>query len=148
MKISVEQREKILKILVGILGLSLVFLISFILIKNKDKKDDKKVPSAVEANTNKNVVKEQEVDGLRFSNTALVIENGESKLTTEVKNTTKQDIELKSFNIIAKDKNGKEIVTLLGYVGEVIKKGETKNIISSTDRNLSKASSLEYNINY
>lgn len=145
--ISQEQKKKVAMIGAGILGLVLVFLVSFIFFKNVDKK--KETPKdKIEANTNKNIIKDQEVDGLRFSNTALVIENGESTLTTEVKNATEKDIELKSFDIVVTGKDGKEIVTLLGYVGETIKTGETKSIISNTDHDLKNAFAIEYKINY
>lgn len=145
--ISQEQKKKLAIIGVGILGFALVFLVSFILFKNVEHK--KETPKdKIEANTNENIIKDQEVDGFKFSNTALVIENGESTLTTEVKNTTGEDIELKSFDIVVTGKDGEAIVTLLGYVGEIIKAGETKSIISSTDHNLKSAVSIEYKINY
>lgn len=145
--ISQEQKKKLAIIGVGILGFALVFLVSFILFKNVEHKSETP-KDKIEANTNENIIKDQEVDGFKFSNTALVIENGESTLTTEVKNTTGKDIELKSFDIVVTGKDGETIVTLLGYVGEIIKAGETKSIISSTDHNLKSAVSIEYKINY
>ena len=146
-KLTDKQKKKIIIILSGILVFILVFLLAFILFsKDKNKKEDN-TPD-ITANTTEDIVKDYEVDGFRFSRTALVIEYGQSKLTTEVKNLTDKDIELKSFNIVLKDKNGNEMVTLLGYVGEVIKAGETKSIISQTDVDLTKAKGIEYSINY
>lgn len=146
MKMDQQKKKKILRIIVGLIGFILAFSITFVIIKNMNKEE--KVEEQAEANTNENVVKEQEVDGLTFSNTALITENGESKLTTEVRNTTDNDIELKSFDIIVKGEDGKEIVTLLGYVGETIKAGETKSMISSTNHDLTSATEIEYKINY
>ena len=146
-KLTNKQKKKIMMVLGGILVFILVFLLAFALFsKDKNKKEDS-TPD-IQANTNEDIIKDYEVDGFRFSRTALVIEYGQSKLTTEVKNLTDEDIELKSFNIILKDKNGNEMVTLLGYVGEVIKAGETKSIISQTDVDLTNATGIEYSINY
>ena len=144
--ISEEKKKKIIMILIGILLFVVVFLLAFAWFhKDENKKEDKE--PEIQANTNKNVIKDQEVGGFRFSNTSLIIENGESKLTTEVKNITDQDLSLQSFDIIVKDKNGKEMTTLLGYVGESIKVGEVKTLTSETDVDLTNASSIEYVLN-
>ena len=146
-RLTNRQKKNLLMVLVGILVFILVFLISYILFSNNDNKKENNTPD-IQANTNEEIVKDYEVDGFRFSRTALVIEYGQSKLTTEVKNLTDKDIELKSFNIVLKDPDGNKMVTLLGYVGEVIKAGETKSIISQTDVDLTNATGIEYSINY
>lgn len=111
--------------------------------KRAAKKEAKPV-----ANTHKDVIKDQEVEGLKLTNTALVTEPGNSTLTTEVSNPTGQDIQLLSFDIYVKDKNGNLIITLIGYVGESIPAGQTRTIVSSTDMNLKDATSVEYKINH
>lgn len=111
--------------------------------KRTAKKEAKPV-----ANTHKDVIKDQEVEGLKLTNTALVTEPGNSTLTTEVSNPTGQDIQLLSFDIYVKDKNGNLIITLIGYVGESIPAGQTRTIVSSTDMNLKDATSVEYKINH
>ena len=141
--ISEEKKKKIIMILIGILLFVVVFLLAFAWFhKDENKKEDKE--PEIQANTNKNVIKDQEVGGFRFSNTSLIIENGESKLTTEVKNITDQDLSLQSFDIIVKDKNGKEMTTLLGYIGDTIKAGETRVITSEENMNLMEAESINY----
>lgn len=42
------------------------------------------------------------------------------------------------------DNNNEEIVTLIGYVGKTLEEDETFTIVSSTDKDLSKVSSIEY----
>ena len=146
-KITEEKKKRVIMVLCGILVFVLVFLLAFGLFRGKDSKD-KTTENDTHANTSEDVIKDQEVEGLRFSNTSLIMENGGSKLTTEVKNLTGEDIDLQSFDILVKDKDGKEMVTLLGYVGEVIKADETRIITSETDVDLTKAAAIEYVINY
>lgn len=109
----------------------------------KTKKDEKE---EVKVNTEKEVIKDQTVDGLELTNTSLVTTDGISKLTTLVSNNTSSDYELNEFTIIIKDANGEEIVRIPGYVGSTIKAGESKTINSSVDIDLSKAKSVEYEV--
>lgn len=145
--ITEEKKKRLIVVLSGILVFALVFFLAFGLFSGNDSKD-KTTENGTYANTSEDVIKDQEVEGLRFSNTSLIMENGRSKLTTEVKNLTGEDIDLQSFDILVKDKDGKEMVTLLGYVGEVIKADETRIITSETDVDLTKAAAIEYVIKY
>lgn len=109
-----------------------------------DKKEKTKEENQPIVNTNENVVKDQEVNGLSFVNTSLVYENGSSTLITEVTNNTGADYNLGDFYIIVKDENGSEMIRLLAYVGDVIPAGETRTVSAGTDMDLSKAASIEY----
>ena len=111
--------------------------------ENNKKKEEKKI----EVNDNKGVVEDKEVEGLNLTNTSLTWDGSQSKLVTEVSNNTGADKELRSFNILVKDKNGKEMITLLGYVGEVIPNGKVRTITSFASENLTDAVSVEYTIN-
>ena len=111
---------------------------------NKKDKENKK--EEVKVNTNKDVVKDQEVDGIKMTNTSLVTTNGISKLVTNVTNSSTKDYKLDEYIIIIKDKKGEEIVRIPGYVGDTIKAGETRTINSSVDRDLSNAGSIEYEV--
>lgn len=51
---------------------------------------------------------------------------------------------LREYLIIIKDKTGFIIATIPGYVGSVIKAGETKTIDSSANADVSRAHSIEY----
>ena len=112
------------------------------------KEENKKTETTeeVKVNTNKEVVKEQEVEGIKMTNTSLRTENGISTLQTDVTNSTSTDYKLDEYTIIVKDKDGKEIVRMPGYVGDTIKAGETKTINSSVDIDLSNAASIEYEV--
>jgi len=118
--------------------------------KNNDKKEDNdlsnNIVDNIYANVNPGVIEDKEVNGLKFTNTSLVYSNYYSKFATVVSNPTEQDIEVKIFDIYVKDKDGNEIVKLIGYVGEVIPAGETREIESNVDMNLKDAVSIEYKI--
>lgn len=97
-------------------------------------------------NDNPGVIEDQEQDGLKFTNTALITSKYNSTLTTLVTNTTDSDIEVRIFDISVKDADGNIIATLQGYVGGVVPAGESREIESSVDMDLSAASDIEYKL--
>ena len=127
-------------ILISLLALGLVTGCG----KEKTKEENK--GSNIIVNTNEGVIKNQEIEGLKMTNTSLVIENGISTLVTEVSNNTGADYHLNEFNITVKDKDGNIITTLPGYVGGTIPNGKTRTINTSTDLDLSNATSIEYSV--
>ncbi len=128
----------------------LVVLISTLLITGcgiKTQDNVKEQPKEeVKAITEKEVIKDQVVDGLNLTNTSLTLTNGVWKLVTQVTNNTGSDYNLDKFEIIIKDIQGQEIKRLTGYVGNTIANGSTKTINTSTDFDLSKAAKVEYEI--
>ena len=129
-----------------ILTLSALLLVGLITGCGCKKKEKETKKDEVKVNTNKEVIKDQEVDGIKMTNTSMVTTNGITKLTTSVTNDTDTDYKLNEYMIIIKDKEGKEIVKIPGYVGDTIKAGETRTINSSVDIDLSKAASIEYEV--
>lgn len=115
------------------------------------KKDDNKENTTVtepSANTDAAVVGEQTIDGLKFTNITLISEGESTVYTADVVNTTDAAIDVKSFNVTFKDKDGKEIVTILVFVGSNIAPNESASVSSSVDMSLLKAKSVEYVRNY
>ena len=115
------------------------------------KKDDNKGNTTVtepSANTDAAVVGEQTIDGLKFTNITLISEGESTVYTADVENTTDAAIDVKSFNVTFKDKDGKEIVTILVFVGSNIAPNESASVSSSVDMSLLKAKSVEYVRNY
>lgn len=112
----------------------------------KEKENNGTVQSEPIINTSENVIKDQEFEGLKMSNTSLVVENGVSTLVSEVSNNTGADYYLNEFVITVKDVDGRVITTLPGYVGDVIRNGQTTIINSSIDVDLSNAASIEYSV--
>ena len=129
--------NKTLKIiLISLMGLSLL--------TGCGKKEEIEPP--IKVNTNENVIKDQEVEGLRMTNTSLVYENGTTTLVTEVTNNTKEDYPVKRIKITVKDKEGNIITTLIGTIADTIKPGESRIIDSDTPIDLSEAESIEYSV--
>ena len=73
----------------------------------KKEKVKVKVKEEIKVNTNKDVIKNQEVDGIKMTNTSMVTTNGLTKLVTSVTNDTDKDYKLDEYMIIIKDKDGK-----------------------------------------
>ena len=112
--------------------------------KNDDKKDDNK--TTVEVNNNEDITKNQNIEGIEITNTSLVYEDGISYLKATVTNNTGSDYELNEYRINVKDDDGNIIVTMPGYVGSVLKNGESKTINTTIGEDLSKAYSIEYEV--
>ena len=112
--------------------------------KNEDKKDDNK--TTVEVNNNEEVTKDQNIEGITITNTSLVHEDGISYLKATVTNNTGSDYELNEYKINVKDSDGNIIVTMPGYIGSVLKNGESKTINTMISEDLSKAYSIEYEV--
>lgn len=149
-----------------ILGIILIIVIIVSLIVNLNKKNNEpetKEPTIIDENepiinNNEGIVKNQEIDGLTFTQTSLISQDGETYLTTEIKNNNNTDYELEEIHIIIKDKDGNFVISyqnenaetvnyLVGYIGDVIVAGETKSIITTIDQVISNdAYNIEYKI--
>lgn len=135
---------------------SLLLLLSLILVVgcNKNNKQNDEVDNntendnktTVEVNMNEDVIKNQNIDGIEITNTSLVYEDGISYLKATVTNHTGTDYELSEYRISVKDSNGNVIVTIPGYIGNILKDGESKLINTMISEDLSKATSIEYEV--
>lgn len=139
-----------------IINISLLLLLSLALIVgcNKNNKQNDEVDNntendnktTVEVNMNEDVIKNQNIDGIEITNTSLVYEDGISYLNATVTNHTGTDYELSEYRISVKDSNGNVIVTIPGYIGNILKDGESKLINTMISEDLSKATSIEYEV--
>lgn len=109
-------------------------------------KEQKPEENKTHGNTNEGVIKDQELGSLKFTNTALVMEDSMSKLTTLVTNNSDEDIQVETFDIAVKDADGNTIVILQGYVGGVVPKRETREVVTECSIDLSHATNIEYSI--
>ena len=134
--------KKTIRIIVIIITIIVIIGINII---SKQGKKEKEEP-LIKVNTNENVVKDQEVEGLKMTNTSLVYENGTTVLVTEVINKTEEDITVKRIRIKVKDKEGNILTTLIGTIADTIKPGESRTIETETPLDLSKAESVEYSV--
>ena len=114
--------------------------------KKENTKDNTNNQPRISENTNKGIVEDKTVDGIKMTKTSMITNNGETVITTKVVNNTGKDYTLKGYNIIIKDKDGNVIKTLPGYFGSIIKNGETKELKNSTNADLSEAVLIEYEV--
>ena len=128
-----------------LVGVSAISLLTGCDTKEKEKEKTEGKDTVV-SNTNTDVIKDQNLGVFEFQNTSLIYENGQSVLEVEVTNTSSVDQKIVEFKIIVKDENDQEIITLVGFVGDTIKAGESKVITSSCGKDLSKAKSISYEL--
>ena len=95
------------------------------------------------ANTSEEVVKEETYEGLQFSNISLITENGYTTFTADVTNTTETDSTISDVDIILQDKDGNEVITLRGNIGEPLKSNETRTITAVTKGKFNNATTKE-----
>lgn len=106
------------------------------------------VPVGPIANTNDSVIYDYEIDGLKINNVSLISENGSATFTATVTNTTAADVYVKSFNVIMKDAEGNQIISLLGFVGDTIAPNSSYTMTNNVYMDITKVASIEYTRNY
>ena len=89
------------------------------------------------------LLSDQVVDNLKFMKTKL--EN--NKLTVVVYNQLEESYNLKTIDVEFEDENYNEITTVRGYIGESIDNKDMKQLVVSTDVDLSNASHIKYTVN-
>ena len=87
-------------------------------------------------------------DGIKTTQTSLITKGTSSELTTEILNESEQDKYIQYVDIIFKDENGDTIDTLIGYVGQTIKSGESSYVVSDVNIDMSKTKDIEYVVHY
>lgn len=122
----------------------IIFILSLNIITGCKKKEEQL--DDVKVNINDGIIKEQQVEMFQFKNTSLIYEDGTTTLETSVTNTSNNEEYLKEFNIQILNRNGNEIITLVGFIGDNIKPGETKIISSYCGEDLSNGVSIIYTI--
>ena len=95
-------------------------------------------------NNNSNVISDLKYKNLRITDVSITIDKENRSTYTATITNTEDTNSIERLNIIFKDENNNEIVTLTGFIGLDLKKGEQTIISSFTDLDLSKATSVEY----
>ena len=81
-------------------------------------------------NTSTKLSETKTVDGLKIGNIQLTMQNGQSVLLADAENDTGKDIDIMLLDIILLDKNGNELTTIAGIIGD-LKAGEKQQLNSS-----------------
>ena len=125
-----ENRKKYITsgVVIAVLIVTAILLISF----NSSK--------AMDTTT---LLSDQVVEDLKFTNTTL----DNNKLTVAVYNTLEDRYSLKTIDVTFQDENYEEITTVRGYIGSSLEKQDTKQLVVSTDVDLTNAKHIKYTIN-
>lgn len=86
----------------------------------------------------------QKFNDLEMTESKIIVEEDMSIFKTTIVNNTGKDYKLGYFTIIVKDKDNKVIAELPSYDETIIKNGESKQIGTAIDIDLSNAKSIEY----
>ena len=86
---------------------------------------------------------DQTVDSLKFTEAILDGKN----LTVTVTNTTSTSYSLKTITVTYLDSTSKAITAVKGYIGNTIATNESKQLVITTDVDLTNAKSITYTIN-
>ena len=124
--------EKKKYILIGILSVVLFVVILLI------------VPSLADPDTG--LLSNKTVDNISFLDTTLKYEDGISTLKVNVCNHTEEDYSLKTIDINFKDSD-ENVTTLVGYIGNILKVDECREMTASVDKDITQSIELEYVIN-
>ena len=122
--------SKIKLILSIFLGLLLIISLTMTLSKSH-KKHPIKNDNGIIANNNEEIIKEEKYKGITFTNISLLTENGYTTFKANAKNDSESDIKMESMHVSLKDSDGKEVVKLLIYIPNGLKKGEEKTVTAS-----------------
>ncbi len=99
-------------------------------------------------NTEKGIITEAFVEGLKIDNISLIYFDELSTYNANVTNTTSENISIKSIKISFKDSNNQELIVLTGAVDRVLAPNESATIRSQVNLDLTKAASISYNVVY
>lgn len=132
-----------------ILIISLLFTSLFVTSCGK-KTDNTETPNnsenIISQNTNPNVVKKQEIEGLLFDNIILKTNNNMSYFTANVTNTTDEKINVKYIKITVYDNENKELFSFNNYIGDYIESKSTLKLSSNIEGNLTTIYSVKYEV--
>ena len=111
--------------------------------KKKEKSEEEKIKT----NEKEEFKKAQNINGIEISNINLTYENNMSTFTATVTNKTKVVKRVGIIDIIIKDKENKEVVTLKGMIDRNLNVNESASINASTNIDLTSYEKIEFKVN-
>lgn len=129
----------------------LIIILSLLIItgcgcKNKENNTRNETNSNIKTNNNKDFKKNQTIDGIEISSINLSYQNEISTFTAVVTNKSSINKKIGIIDIIIKDENKNEIITLKGMIDKTMKINESASINASTSIDLTNAKYVEYRI--
>ena len=134
-----------------ILIISLLFTSLFVTSCSKKTDNTEKSnnnENIISQNTNPNVVKKQEIEGLLFDNIILKTNNNMSYFTANVTNTTDEKINVKYIKITVYDNENKELFSFNNYIGDYIESKSTLKLSSNIEGDLTTIYSVKYEVTF
>ena len=125
--------------------LSLILLVT-LLVTGCGKDKTKEEPSNPVDDNTVVITEEQVVEGLKFSNFALIYENDKSFIMLDVTNTTENAISLNLVNIKLFDKDNNVMDEIKGYAGEKIEPNQTNKVSINSNKDLRGTKRIECSI--
>lgn len=132
-----------------ILIISLLFTSLFVTSCSKKTDNTEKSnnnENIISQNTNPNVVKKQEIEGLLFDNIILKTNNNMSYFTANVTNTTDEKVNVKYIKITVYDNENKELFSFNNYIGDYIESKSTLKLSSNIEGDLTTIYSVKYEV--
>ena len=152
--------KELMIVLFIIIVLLIVIIVAVNLSKNKGNEENTQTPAigvveenkveefvevqedGSKVNTSEELKKTKTIEGLEISNIRLVENNNVSQVVAEVKNPTNKTLGDFPIDIIVKDKAGKEITRIGGYIDKV-NPGETAQLNASATSDFANAYDFE-----
>lgn len=144
-----KNNKKMSPIVIIALVLLVAILIFGIVSMKPGSKGTNKAPKEEEVkyNTNENVVKDKEINGILFTDIQCSYDGENSILTYKIVNNTTEVINLKEYEVIVKDKDGAMLAMIEPNLDQEIKPGESFDTGNAINIDLSSAYSMELNLN-
>lgn len=121
-------------------------VVSYNLGKKSIPKVKKEEEPTIKYNTNEEIVKDKEINGILFTNIECAYDGNISLITYTIKNNTGETINLKEYDINIKDKEGNLLAIMSPNLDKEIAPGESFDTGNSIDIDLSNAYSMELNL--
>jgi len=143
-----KEKKKI--IIAGGILLLLVIIAILLVFLNKDKKipiDEIRTPDEIQYNNNEQVIGDKEINNITFTNIECSYDGNNSLLTYTITNKTKETINLGEYEITIKDKDGNILAILAPNLDQDIAPNASYDTGNSINIDLTKAYSIELNLN-
>lgn len=128
--------EKILKnkkVIIGIIIILLIILALALMNKTSNKKEVLlNENSYVISHTESGIIRDEEFEGIKFTNISLITDGDYTTFTSDVTNISNNDLSLEKVHVLLKDREGKVLSKLVIYIPGGLKKDEVKTIKAST----------------
>lgn len=127
MKIISKKQITIVTIIIGLLVI-IISILSLIKPNKNNKVSVKADEQGLIGRSNREIVKDDIYNGIKFTNNSLITENGYTVFTSDVINISDNDITNERYHLYLKNKDGEVLGKLLIYIPHGLKKGESKTI--------------------